>query len=69
MLRSALMRLVRALLFFVVYWSFAPVVLWDNERQTHFIESCVFAVIATFVPWRRTWRAARSRAHPLGRHS
>jgi len=65
-MRLALRLTVRATVVFVLYWVLAPVILWVNERQTHFIESCVFGAVAAFIPWRRAWRTGRSHFGSVG---
>jgi hypothetical protein len=60
--RRALLLLARALLFFVLYWGLAPAALYGHETKWQFIESCVFGVVAAFVPWRRGWKALQARS-------
>ena len=60
--RRALLLLARALLFFVIYWGLAPAALYGHETKWQFIESCIFGVVAAFVPWRRGWGALQARA-------
>jgi hypothetical protein len=34
---------------------------FDYQRKWQFIESCIFGVIAAFIPWRRSWSGLRAR--------
>jgi hypothetical protein len=61
-LRRAGLLLVRALVFFVLYWSLAPAALFGHEVRWQFIESCIFGVVAAFVPWRRSWTTLQARS-------
>jgi hypothetical protein len=61
-LRRVSLLLVRALVFFVLYWSLAPAGLFGHEVRWQFVESCVFGVVAAFVPWRRGLQAMRARS-------
>ena len=61
MQRRALIPISRAIVFFLLYWSFSPAAFWWNEREPHFWESVAFGALAAFIHWRHAWAALRAR--------